>query len=751
MLRSLFFSRLSHTLMLLCLLAAFLSMHAGNHVWIKGLRNWAFDTYNYYYPRESNNQVVVVDIDEVSLRDDKLGQWPWPRTDVARLVAKLKEMGAKAIVFDMVFAEQDRTSPSVLLKKMPQDQVTPQIQSILDNMPDHDVVLEKALKDAGNVVTGFVWSDDLGTTRHMPYLSMPFQQSSDMGESFADGLQMGQSVTSNIEAIEKSSRGNGSFGQVPDEDGVIRNVPLILGVPDSVSGKIIVYPSLSLEALRVAEGPKIQNKIRKLRNDELTYFSYPYLLARGKYKIPIGEDGRFYIHYERYDKSKYIPAYEVLEGQTDPSRIAGKIVLIGTSAIGLKDMRSTPLSVNTPGVDIHRNVIEQIMEGSYLVRPSFMQSAEVIFTGIVGLVAVVLVPFVNTLLLGLVVICLVIGVVYSSFGAYIDKGILIDPVYPSLTILVVYFLASILAYIRAEVERRRVRQAFGLYISPDYMHELTKNPENLALGGETRDITVMFTDIRGFTSISEKMEPNELIQVMNDFLTPMSEQVLLHRGTIDKYMGDAMMTFWNAPLYDPDHERSACFAALAMRDALEPVNKELERRAKEQGREFLPLRAGVGVNSGSAAVGNMGSKQRFAYSVLGDTVNLASRLESQTKAYGLDILIGESTAEKVRDFECLEVDLLRVKGKTKAIRVFTILRSQKREGFSEVEERHNAMLQKYRAQDWDSADADIDQLLDMPLTAGLKGYYAAMKSRVQSYKQNPPANDWDGVHVAQDK
>ncbi|MBE2191417.1 MAG: adenylate/guanylate cyclase domain-containing protein [Alphaproteobacteria bacterium] len=748
MLKSLLVNRGVHIILLLALLVGFLSMRIEDYTWVKGLRYWAFDSYNRYYPRESNNQVVIVDIDEVSLQDNKMGQWPWPRTDVARLVVKLKDLGAKAIVFDMVFAEEDRTSPTVLLKKMPKENLNTQIETALNSMPDHDAVLANTFKQVGNVVTGFVWSTSYTATRHLPTISRPILLSKEM-KDFYQGLYDPPGVITNLVDLEKSAEGNGSFGQMSDDDGTVRSVPLLFVVSDQ-QGRPHIYPSLTLEALRVAEDPKNPHKIRSLKESELTYLSYPYLLGRGKYSIPMGRDARFYIHYSPLDMSKFIPAYKIYEGLVQPDQIKDKIVLIGTSSVGLKDIRSTPLSIETPGVDVHRNMIEQIMSGRFLSRPDFMKSVEIIFAAIVALAAIALSPFVNALLLGLVVILLAIIVSFSSFWAYENQGILIDPVYPSLTILVIYFLSSILTYIRTELERRRVRRAFGLYISPEYMHELTKNPKSLSLGGEIRDVTVMFTDIRGFTSISEKMEPNELIQVMNDFLTPMSEQVMLYRGTIDKYMGDAMMTFWNAPLFDPEHERSACLAALSMKKALIPVNAMLEEKAKAQGRPFLMLRAGVGVNSGPAAVGNMGSRQRFAYSVLGDTVNLASRLEGQTKTYGVDIIIGEETAKKIPEFSVLELDIIKVKGKDKQVRIFTILSATRTKEFNHLEQMHKDMLGAYRREKWDRALSILNQI-NLITPDELKKYYIMMIERITDFQINNPDPQWSGVHIATEK
>ncbi|WP_148260458.1 adenylate/guanylate cyclase domain-containing protein [Micavibrio aeruginosavorus] len=313
--------------------------------------------------------------------------------------------------------------------------------------------------------------------------------------------------------------------------------------------------------------------------------------------------------------------------------------------------------------------------------------------------------------------------------------------------------SALLAYIRMEADRRQIRQAFGLYISPDYMKELTNDPDKLRLGGEVRELSIMFTDIRGFTSISERLSPEELIQLMNDFLTPMSSLVMENRGTIDKYMGDAMMAFWNAPLDDPDHARRACLTALQMNDALAPINAALADRAAQNGQKPLVLSAGIGVNTGMTSVGNMGSKQRFAYSALGDSVNLASRLEGQTKTYGVQILVSERTKKAAGPLAFVELDLLRVKGKTEPVRIFTLVGDEayaKTPDFMTWMTAHQSMLDLYRAADFDGAEQALTQARSAS-HARLDAYYDMFLARIRTLKNNRPGDGWDGVFEATSK
>jgi adenylate cyclase len=319
--------------------------------------------------------------------------------------------------------------------------------------------------------------------------------------------------------------------------------------------------------------------------------------------------------------------------------------------------------------------------------------------------------------------------------------------------MVMFVLSSLLSYLKAEYERREIRGAFGLYISPDFMKELTRNPDKLKLGGEIKKLTIMFTDIRNFTTIAEGMTPEVLIHTMNDFLTPMSDEVLNARGTIDKYMGDAMMAFWNAPLDVDDHERHAVRAALRMRAVLAPINDQLKTRAAAEGRTFYPLNCGIGINTGPVAVGNMGSKQRFAYSVLGDAVNLASRLEGQTKVYGVNILLGEKTALKASDFALMEIDYIRVKGKTEPVRIYTVLgdESMVSTGFRAWQARHAQFLAAYRDGKFNDAMEHLDACREMDTTDRMGDYYMVFKMRIQAFRKTPPSLDWDGVYAATDK
>jgi len=733
-------NRWFHVVLLLGLLGFAVSGRIQDHDWAKALRFLAFDSLNVIYPRPATDQVVIVDIDEISMAQETLGQWPWPRHIVADMVETLHSMGAKAIVFDMVFAEYDRTSPRAFLKALPEDHKTESLENNLSTLKDHDLVLAEAFKESGRVVNGFVWTNNSDATRRAPTLSKPIVTTRDL-ENLSGKVPNMVGVITGIPELSEAAAGNGSFGVSTEIDGLIRQVPLLFSYENRL------YPSLAVEALRVGQDPRIVTKIRTRKAEELGLFDPPLLMQIGQYEIPMDQDGKFLVWFSKARSHDYLPAWRVLNGDIQESRIKDKIVLIGTSAEGLKDIRSTPLDLFIPGVEVHLNVVEQILTQNFLLRPAILSGVEVVFMTAIGLLIIALAPFIGAVVLALLTISLVGGIGFLSWYMFLEMGLLLDPVYPSLTILALFVLAALLAYIRTEAERKQVRNAFSHYISPDFMRELTSNPDNLRLGGEVKDLTVMFTDIRGFTSISEQLPPDQLIQLMNDFLTPMSALVMDHRGTIDKYMGDAMMAFWNAPLDDADHALHACMAALQMNQALGPINARLQAEGKD-----IRLQAGIGINTGPSSVGNMGSRQRFAYSALGDTVNLASRLEGQTKYYGVDILLGEDTAKAVQNLAVIELDLIRVKGKTEPERIYTILGDADRAAgpeFQAIRAQVGAMLEAYRAGDFDRA-LDLLPHIDGGMN-GLEQYAAMMHNRIEAMKKHRPDSDWDGVYNAVDK
>jgi adenylate cyclase len=745
--------RWTHIVILLTLLGGAVYISGSNHDLRLRLQYATFDTFNKLRPREATDQTIIVDLDEESLV--KLGQWPWPRRVMADLVTTLHDMGAKVIAFDIVFAEPDRTSPARIAQTLPEDPAYQNVKQSLNALPDNDKVFAKAISDAGNVVTGFTRARPEETLRLPRTAAAPTFLVKDKTPFFKDTFAA-PGLATNLPEFSSAAAGDGSFMATPDIDGIIRNVSLLVRYPD-ISGPSMtaqLYPMLGLETLRVSIDRNARFVIRPQKDKGA--FDANYQISMGNLNIPIESSADMWVYYRDIKPEEYISAHRFFDPaqiESLKAKIKDKIVFVGTSAEGLRDIRSTPLDIFVPGVEVHVNVVEQILQGKYLTRPDIIVGVEAFVIGLAGFLIIILAPFINVIWLALFTSAMMAGMFYGSWQMFTGMGLLLDPVYPSAALGMLFLVSSLLSYIRSEAERRQVRQAFGLYISPAFMEELTKNPDKLKLGGEVRDLSVMFTDIRGFTGISEHLSPEELIQLMNDFLTPMSDLVMENRGTIDKYMGDAMMAFWNAPLDDPDHARHACLTALKMNDALVPINARVKEKAERDGRPVRLLNAGIGINTGPCSVGNMGSRQRFAYSALGDAVNLASRLEGQTKTYGVQLMVGEDTQKKCADLAFIELDLIRVKGKEKPAKIFTLMgdagMAQSME-FKRWTTLHNAFLAAYRAGDFDCAAQDIGDVITAS-NGGLTAYYAMMQSRLSSLTKNPPPEDWGGVFDAASK
>ncbi|MGE3649175.1 MAG: adenylate/guanylate cyclase domain-containing protein, partial [Reyranellaceae bacterium] len=474
----------------------------------------------------------------------------------------------------------------------------------------------------------------------------------------------------------------------------------------------------------------------------------------GALEIPTDSQGRITLYDSGNRKDRYISAKAVLDGSAPAEKLDGHIVFIGTSALGLKDLRNTPIDANVPGVEVHAQIVEQVLSRVYLLRPDYATGLELVFTLLLGALFVVLVPRLRGGAMALVALLAVAIAVLGPWMAFVWGHLLLDPVYPAATLAMVYAVGSAFGFMQTEAERARVRGAFGMYLSPDLVAQLARNPDQLKLGGEQREITVMFTDVRGFTTIAEQFDPQGLAVFMNRFLTPMTDIILEARGTVDKYMGDNIMAFWNAPLALAQHPRHACGAALTMTRRLAELNVEWRREAHEQGRNHIPVMIGIGINTGVASVGNFGSTQRFAYTLLGDSVNLASRLEGQCKTYAVGAILGEATAESVGELALVELDLIQVKGKTEPERIFALVGDDamaRTPEFAAFLEKQEAFLVAYRAGDFEEALKRVRVAKVTAEAAGWKsGYHDVMRKRTKKLIAAPPPI-WDGVFVATQK
>jgi adenylate cyclase len=519
--------------------------------------------------------------------------------------------------------------------------------------------------------------------------------------------------------------------------------------------KGVLYPTLTTEALYRAIGGN--TPFIKLAG---ATGAFSFGTSTGAAKMRIGQlivqptaNIQLLLYDTGAEPRRYVSIADLFEPDFDATKIANQIVLIGTTVEGLKDTKATPLSPLMPGVEIHAQMLEQLLSGKYLTRPDWANGLE--FLALIGFGALVIglayrAGALSGLLLALISVVAAFAVSWTLFK---NKGWEIDPLYPAATTLVLFIATTTINFLRTEQDKARIRGTFSMYLSPAMVERLADQPEPPKLGGENKEITVMFTDIRGFTKLSEGLDPQALTHVINAFLTPMSKAIKDHQGTIDKYIGDCIMAFWNAPMDVPHHAREAVRTAVEMRRTLKRLNEQFAAEAEAAGKVPVKIKAGVGLNTGIGCVGNMGSEERMAYSALGDTVNTASRLESLSPAYFVDLVLGEETAADCLDFALLELDQVKVKGKAIPIRIFTCLGTEgyaARPEYKQLREAHDLMLATYRRQNWEAAEIARLGCLEVA-PERLRPFYSVYEARIAEFRADPPGADWDGVYVAKSK
>jgi len=735
--------KLLYPLFVTGLLALFVAVGVSNPFFVQSIRLLAFDGLQKLAPRayDIRQPVRVVDIDDKSL--EKLGQWPWPRTVMGSLIQKIGEAGAASITTDIMYAEPDRTSLVRYTKGLETDKAQ-QVAALIGGPLDNDAAFAAIIKQLP-VVLGTVLINDGNPQK--PTQKSGFAVAGDNPKPFLHGFA---GVLRNLPELEAAASGLGATNWIPDHDGIIRRVPLMFRAGQSY------VPSLAAEALRVAQ--RAGSYVLKSSNasGETAFGASTGLnhIKIGQIEAPTDADGGIWPRFRHFDERSYIPAWKVMSGEMDKDALNGDIVLIGISAPGLKDVRSTPLDAAVPGVELHVQMLEQLLENVRLTRPDYAPPLELVFTIVVSLIIAVLLPrMAASYSLGLAVVVLA-GIFGFTWYAFTRQSLLIDPVNPALGVIAMFGACTAWTYRQTQNQRGEIRRAFGQYLSPDVVQQLVANPEKLALGGEEREMTIMFCDVRGFTGISETLDAQGLTRFINMLLTPLTGEILERRGTIDKYMGDAIMAFWNAPLPNEDHAKFAVEAGISMANSMAHFNEIWKADCEAGGRIYKEVKIGVGLNTGIACVGNLGSDQRFDYSVIGDEVNIASRFEGLTKQYGVTMAIGERTAEMIAGtgMSRLEIDLVRVKGRIKPSRLFTLAETlQVPDGrIPELLGLHEAFIEAYRSQRWDEAEAHMHaaEAIGAP---GLEKLYHIYADRIAEYRAEPPGDDWDGAYTATEK
>jgi len=718
-----------------------LALRAADPLPLQQLRDLTFDSYQRLKPRayDPATPVVIAAIDERSL--DKFGQWPWSRTTLAKIADRLTELGAAAIGFDVLFSEPDRTSPVAVAANLPQDAQYDSVRAQLATLPDPDAEFAEALAHSPSVMA-FAYSDDAALSAD-PSIEFPYGFSiiGAGGESYVAGkVQGAKYAILPLPAFMHSTQGMGEVhAGDPDHDGIIRRVPLAVAIGNKL------YPTLAGDALRVGLGGQTAQV-------KLTRDGFIDKMRIGEAIIPVNDRGELLLYDTGLVPDRFLSIADLFDDGFDASRISGHLVLIGATVEGLKDIRSTPLAPVMPGVEIHAQILEQIIGNTYLTRPYNADTMEMVYLGGFGLVLMGFLYRRSAIAGAAVLIGAIVVTVGASWWQFAEKGNQFDPIYPGLAAIAIFGSGTLVNYLRTEREKKFVRNAFAQYLSPVLVDRVSQHPDQLKLGGELRELTLMFCDIRGFTKISESLDPQALTQLMNSFLTPMSKLIQDREGTIDKYIGDCIMAFWNAPVDVSHHAEKAILAALDMRAGLKQLNAAMAATATEDN-PSVELRIGIGLNSGTACVGNMGSEQRFNYSVLGDAVNIASRLEALSPAYGVDLVIGEETAESAPELALLELDKVRVKGKVLPVQIFTCVGDSAfavSPEFKRLRDAQTRLLAHYRGKDWDQAEAALAECraLASELLHGLYDLYAR---RIAEYRADPPPADWDGIYEAKTK
>ncbi|HEV7438178.1 MAG TPA: adenylate/guanylate cyclase domain-containing protein [Methylobacterium sp.] len=622
-----------------------------------------FDAAQRAAPRTSDAETSplrIVDIDEESL--SRLGQWPWPRSTVARLVGALQDLGAASISLDMVFSEPDRTSPARLARQWQVEHGWRLETGSAAPLPDHDRILAETI-GRGRVVVGYglLAHENQGPDNqghHAQTRAVAAPGFALIGADPAASVTGFAGAVPNLEILDAAASGHGSFAIAAGRDEIVRRLPLL------VRRGANLLPGLAVEALRVAQG---EETLKVRAEGPAGGPATGYLLRIGTLDVPLDAEGTFWIHHSGRLSGRAIAAWRLLEpGEAAALRaeIAGRVVLVGTSAVGLSDLRPTPLNAYEPGVALHAEAIEQMVAGHFLDRPAWAPAAEIAAAGLLALLVTGLAALAGLRLAGTVTLGLFALPVSGAWLGFTKAGLLLDPSLPVAAILLAFGATTLIRHLLVERDASRLRTAFTHYLSPDLVGVLARDPERLKLGGETRMMTFLFTDLEGFTAMTETRGAEALVSLLNRYLDGLCGVAMEHGGTVDKIVGDAVHVMFNAPLDQPDHARRAVDCALAM-DAFATAFTA-ERRA--EGVPFGVTR--IGVNSGPAVVGNFGGTRRFDYTAHGDAINTAARLEAANKALGTRICVARSTMEACGERGFRPIGTLSLRGKARTVDVF---------------------------------------------------------------------------------
>ena len=698
------------------------------------IENFIYDArLKYTAPYTVDPNIVILDLDEKSLAE--LGQWPWDRDVIASIIDNLFDhYQINVIGFDIMFAETSIDSSIKQFEKLAKESLKnnkaflKEYNALLPSL-NYDKIFSESLKNR-NTVLGFAFIPDDNLPKTVlpePVLELP--------EAFKDKLSLIQqkSYIGNLDILQKGAL-TGGFIDNPsiayDADGVFRRVPLL----QMHNGKI--YESLAFAVFRAAIGsPPLEIQVEGSDEDEV----FVDWIRVGDYQIPVDQETNILVPYRGFWPSfPYISAVDVFNKNTPVNDLKDAIVLLGTSAAGLKDLRTTPFETGYPGVEVHANIISGIIESRLKEQPSYTYALEFLLLLLLGLFLSYIYPRLSPFKTTLTTFGTILILVLGNLFAWQSLNLVMPMTNSLLLVIFLFILHMSYGFFVESHNKKQITRLFGQYVPPELVDELSEHPEALSLEGETREMSVLFSDVRGFTTISEGLDPKDLTLFMNSFLTPMTKIIHQNRGTIDKYMGDAIMAFWGAPLIDKDHAKNTLLAGMEMIEGMKKLSAEFNKRG------WPEIKVGVGINTGLMNIGNMGSEFRMAYTVLGDTVNLGSRLEGLTKNYGVDIMVSEYTKDAVPDFEYRFLDKVRVKGKDKPVTIYEPIgpKSEITQEIIDELEQYKLALESFHAQEWDNASKVFTALTDKQPERML---YKLYLDRINIYREDPPDDNWDGV------
>ena len=678
-----------------------------------------------------NNRIAIIDIDDKSLSAE--GQWPWPREKLATLVDELKKQGASVIGFDMFFPEpQANISDQVLKVLGEKNLLTPDVENLLKahlDLFDQDIVFANSLSQVETVLAIiFLESTLKSNILPPPILTLSNQKIRQLGIIKTRGY------IASIPTIQTAAKHGGFINIYADNDGIFRHAPLLIEYEGNV------YPSLPLQVILTYLGADVSLVTPKY--DERKELEG---IKIGNRKISTDANGEVYIPFiGRSYTFPYYSATDVLHHRLPANSLLGKILFVGTSATGLGDLQPTAIQTPFPGVEIQATMANGLLENNFSSIPAWTYGANLFLAVMLGLFATFTFPYLGPRTLAVLIIIFPIGTIYINNVIWEKTGLILSFLVPIILVLIIAIFNIIYGYLFETRKREHLKEMFGQYVPAKHIDEMLKTSGQFSMHGEDREMSVLFADIRSFTTISEGLAAASLVEMLNTFFTPMTEIIFKHHGTIDKYVGDLIMAFWGAPLKDKSHARHAIQSALEMQLKV----KELKTSLAAHG--WPEIKIGIGINSGNMSVGDMGSRFRRNYTVLGDNVNLASRVESLTKFYGADIMVTESTQQNQTKFIFRKLDRVRVKGKNKGIEIYDVLglATDMTPSLQKELDLYHLALEDYFMQKW---DASLEIMTQLREEHPHKKIYSLYIDRINEYKQNPPPADWDGVYTHHSK